>query len=384
MTTKTFTRQQLYDLVWQTPMRKLAASFELSDVALAKHCKKAGIPLPGLGYWAKKEADKAPPQPPLPQRALAQHDTISFGSDARSGYPVPPEEIVKEEIPPPPVFEGDLNSIRERARKIVGTVTYPSLAKPHPAIAKLLEEDARRRAKQAASSWPSSWDAPFFDSAPEKRRLRIMNALFLALARCGCRPWNPRKASYDLGALIGDVSMGFVLAPVEFNRGEHDRGKVFENKGKLMLELAWYEPPTEIHRHWKDRDELPLEAQLTDIMVSLLVASEWALREHAKRSHAYLVERKTKAEEELIRREEEPRRKEQERLDKIARERRERLFSEAEALRQATAVRAYVTARREFALIARGRVDEELETWAQWALSEADRIDPLGKTLDKL
>jgi len=45
MATKLLSRQELYDLVWDMPMRRLAASFGMSDVALAKHCKKAGIPL---------------------------------------------------------------------------------------------------------------------------------------------------------------------------------------------------------------------------------------------------------------------------------------------------------------------------------------------------
>jgi hypothetical protein len=41
------TRQELFDLVWTTPMTKLAARFGVSDVALAKTCAKYGIPRPG-------------------------------------------------------------------------------------------------------------------------------------------------------------------------------------------------------------------------------------------------------------------------------------------------------------------------------------------------
>ncbi len=53
-----FIRKELYDLVWSQPMRTIAASVGISDVALAKHCKKANIPVPNRGYWARKQAGK--------------------------------------------------------------------------------------------------------------------------------------------------------------------------------------------------------------------------------------------------------------------------------------------------------------------------------------
>ena len=50
-------------------MQKLAKKYGLSNIALAKVCKKLKIPRPGLGYWAKKAAGehvrKRPPLPPL-------------------------------------------------------------------------------------------------------------------------------------------------------------------------------------------------------------------------------------------------------------------------------------------------------------------------------
>lgn len=50
------TRAELYQLVWSEPLCKLSKRFGISDVALAKRSRAANIPLPGLGYWAKKEA----------------------------------------------------------------------------------------------------------------------------------------------------------------------------------------------------------------------------------------------------------------------------------------------------------------------------------------
>src|SRR5438067_514476 len=46
-------REDLYKIVWSEPMIKLASRFGVSDVAVAKACRKHKIPLPGRGYWAR-------------------------------------------------------------------------------------------------------------------------------------------------------------------------------------------------------------------------------------------------------------------------------------------------------------------------------------------
>ncbi|MBL8880692.1 MAG: hypothetical protein JNG88_16385 [Phycisphaerales bacterium] len=60
------TREQLYDEVWETPMRHLAIKYGLSDVGLAKLLIRLNVPRPPVGYWAKRSAGKAPAKPPLP------------------------------------------------------------------------------------------------------------------------------------------------------------------------------------------------------------------------------------------------------------------------------------------------------------------------------
>jgi hypothetical protein len=54
----TLTRQELYDLVWSRPIREIAKDFGISDVAVAKHCRKHDIPRPGVGYWQKLAATR--------------------------------------------------------------------------------------------------------------------------------------------------------------------------------------------------------------------------------------------------------------------------------------------------------------------------------------
>jgi hypothetical protein len=58
-------RDELYEKVWSLPGSKLAKQFGISDVALAKVCKKFGIPRPDRGYWARLEAGQMLSKPPL-------------------------------------------------------------------------------------------------------------------------------------------------------------------------------------------------------------------------------------------------------------------------------------------------------------------------------
>lgn len=49
-------RETLYEEVWSDPVTVVAARYGLSDVGLAKICKRLHIPLPRRGYWAKLKA----------------------------------------------------------------------------------------------------------------------------------------------------------------------------------------------------------------------------------------------------------------------------------------------------------------------------------------
>jgi hypothetical protein len=62
-----YERAEWYKKVWEQPIQEIASEFGVSDVAIAKVCRKWRIPTPGIGYWAKKRAGKPVQQaPPLP------------------------------------------------------------------------------------------------------------------------------------------------------------------------------------------------------------------------------------------------------------------------------------------------------------------------------
>lgn len=63
-------RSELYAKVWSTPMTQLAAELGISDVGLAKACRRHAVPAPPRGYWAKLRAGQKPAQTPLPTPEL--------------------------------------------------------------------------------------------------------------------------------------------------------------------------------------------------------------------------------------------------------------------------------------------------------------------------
>lgn len=50
------TREALYELVWSTPMIKVAEKCEVSGSYLARVCTELRVPCPERGYWANRWA----------------------------------------------------------------------------------------------------------------------------------------------------------------------------------------------------------------------------------------------------------------------------------------------------------------------------------------
>jgi hypothetical protein len=79
----TLSHEDLYELAWSKPMSELAKDFGISDVALAKRCRKLGVPVPGRGYWARVDAGQKPHRPILPKRDSQPQDAAPLGHAGR-------------------------------------------------------------------------------------------------------------------------------------------------------------------------------------------------------------------------------------------------------------------------------------------------------------
>src|ERR1700689_2840406 len=94
---ETLTRKELFELVWTTPMSKLAARFGVSDVALAKTCAKFDIPRPGRGYWQQLAAGIKPRRPRLPASEARGSVVLDWGLAPAD----PPTVSVRDELTEP-------------------------------------------------------------------------------------------------------------------------------------------------------------------------------------------------------------------------------------------------------------------------------------------
>jgi hypothetical protein len=65
---KGLTCDELYNLVWSEPVARIAKNLGISDVGLAKRCRREAVPLPPRGYWARIAAGQTPIRPPLPPK----------------------------------------------------------------------------------------------------------------------------------------------------------------------------------------------------------------------------------------------------------------------------------------------------------------------------
>jgi hypothetical protein len=167
----TLTREELYDLVWSEPMWTLAQRFGLSDVGLAKTCRRFRIPVPGRGYWQQKQAGQAvrPPRlPTLPTSLAAKLDIITMRSpnQRRAVRQASVEGVEDVDLDTPPIVVAEV------------------LSDPHPLVAHTVK--ALRRVKPTKegllprTSAADSLDVRVtLDTAD--RAMRILDALLKAM-----------------------------------------------------------------------------------------------------------------------------------------------------------------------------------------------------------
>lgn len=94
----TLHRDALSREVWETPMHQLAKRYDISDVGLAKICRKMDIPTPPRGYWAKHVNGQPVEKAPLPPLLENRHAQINYDKSMQELESVAKKRrIIKEE-----------------------------------------------------------------------------------------------------------------------------------------------------------------------------------------------------------------------------------------------------------------------------------------------
>lgn len=188
-------RSEFFDLVWSQPRTQLSKRFGISDVALAKRCTKANIPMPPRGYWVKLGGKRPVKRPTLPLRVPGESDVVHFERDpwfrGRS--------VTLEEQFVAPVFHESIESLVASALAKMGRVrAVRDLSAPHSGLNKVLAAEASRREQYEANS-RATYYKPHFDDPPCQRQLRLINSLLQAFSRLGCKGWAHEKDEWIQG-----------------------------------------------------------------------------------------------------------------------------------------------------------------------------------------
>jgi hypothetical protein len=375
---KRLSRKELYELVWSEPMKTLAPRFGISDVALRKTCTRAEIPTPGPGHWAKRTAGKSSSQEALPERPPGMDDEVLIGVGRGYWHSGWNEEELLGPLPEPPEFEEPIEHVRERIAKTVGKVTVPREVRPwHPTVDRLLKEDEERRERQRASSFPSSWNAPRFDTPFERRRLRVLNTLILAAGMMSGKPSINDQEGRSIHLSFHQRHIAIQLDRLKQARRRGNAPHSADaDETKLSLSILQSPGSENIRMAWQDDDQGKLETRITEIAVQIILTAELQYREGNLRSYEWRVQRKAELEEEERERKRQAERAERERQKRLEQARIDRLLKSAAAFQQAREIRKYVEVIRATQADNAACSGEELERWSRWALAEAERIDP--------
>jgi len=178
----------------------------------------------------------------------------------------------------------------------------------------------------------------------EQRRLRLLNTLFLAVARCGGKPEVRGNEAREITITVHQTSVVLTLdRPKVTRRGANQDALPTGGKSDpLRLAITEGDQREAERVAWQDAEGVPLEGVTADIAVEIVAVAELTYREGCVRQFEWRLKRKAEREEEIRQHQIELERQARERQQKLEQARIDRLLEEAATLRRATDIRAYV------------------------------------------
>lgn len=169
------TREELYQMVWDKPMIRLAEEFGITSNGLAKVCDRLDVPYPPRGHWAKKEAGKPVVTLKLPPR----RDGIPSAADI---HPTPPKPALS------PAEEQAAAAVAERIRDIAVPESNGHL---HPRVQAWIVGHKKRQKEREQENRSRrreiGWAPPLIPDPTERDlyRFRATSAIFYAVEKAG-------------------------------------------------------------------------------------------------------------------------------------------------------------------------------------------------------
>lgn len=358
------TREELYEKLWCKPTTQVAEEFGMSDVAVAKICKKFNIPKPSRGYWQQIHVGGRPKRLALPKASsrVPKHVLIDVRTKPTRFQIVDAESLTR------------IQSESDPANRISVAM---SLRNSHPLVS------ATRKAMQPANIDDFARllrDRNCLDVRVSRRTLRrallIMNALAKAIESRDCSIKIMTESWPGTYIVVGEERVKVYLwekvtrienrEPPRSGYGWQRKPWVATPTGRLSFVIEDYSSDG-ARKRWSDGKQQPLEKQLNDVMAGIWTIAEELRVKRALRKEAIQCDLEAQH-----------RREEEERLRKEEECRRRALEMMAESWIKSQNLRAFLQAYENQIESSQGQIppDSPDGRWLVWARLHADRLDP--------
>lgn len=336
-------RQKLYEQVWTIPGIRLATLYGISDVGLAKVCRRYKIPRPPPGYWAKLAAGKSVPRAKLPRIEDERYRTVSM-----QGWDLP---------------EGVLET---KAKGLIApmSVDVDSRTEMHVLAANAREQLSKSKLDQNGLLRTDSSSAFDVRVSPPSvdRAIRILDSLI--------RKWEVQGGTVEVAAGGGKTTLANGPDQMSVRLYEEiDERKTLSDPARLTGRLVVTIEGHGTNRTWGDRKTQRLEKVLGTVVATAANALEFQKK---KRLDAECIQRQKERAQQL--------RKAARATKNLDFRRQQCLFEQMKRWEESERIRTYLSAVK--AALDGGKVepvnDKEFWEWFEWAKSYADAMDPIG------
>ena len=356
----TLTRKELYDLVWEQPLSRLAKKYKISDNGLRKICKRMNIPIPAMGHWQKIQYGKRVIVTKLPTKY-----------DGKDEITLDEKKTGDIDVDSPIAQQRRLIQTLESTKDLPLKVPDRMSSRPDKLIRSTIDyyDAVRRYYKSHHGTHPDRINVLNIQVQEESRprAVRLLDTIIKVLRS---RKHDIIADHFTTYAKIGDEQVKFRLrekqrvSDIKTSYG----GRQYESTGEFVfvIDIGPY-----TRKEVKDGHE-PIETKISTIIAMLELEGK---RMKEKRI-AYEIWRKEMDEQQRIERELKDRQDKEVHAFK-------KLFLQAIRLHQANILRNYIQTVEENT-VKNGTVSEELKAWIIWAEKKVSWYDPLVNEPDPL
>jgi hypothetical protein len=347
---KELSREELYERIWSSPMTHVAAELGISDVALAKRCKKLNVPKPPVGYWAKVAAGQTPTKLALPAEPKpVEYEPLDAPVAGRLLVPVALLQLH-------PMAMELITLLRAGVPNSDQRLKVENRAVPRVTVSKALIEPAVK----ALHVILTTVEARGIRSCQSRSKYGVAHFEL----------WHDR-----LNLTIEEATVMVTRAPTaqeKRNPTARWQTQFFELSGKLSISMST-ERSTVRPKTWTESDKLPLEEVLAKVVQA--ICKHYA---DLEREHAQTAERVRKQWEAYdIQQQEEKKQQHAASLEAVEYMRTEDLLKAAEWWRLHQVTMAFINeCEQRWLSIPPGELTAEQLAWLIWARESADAMSP--------